>query len=461
MTAGAPRPGAPRPGAPGAGAGDPHAGFPGFPGFPGAGDPPRGLPVPGVSLPAAAGRGAPDDERFARAVLGRLAEPGRLDLWQLVHEVGAVEALQRVRAGAVPARLRDLVAPRLAASDVAVETAAGLDRCARLGGRLVVPGDDEWPEQALHALVLLAARRVQDRAIGQVWDVAPPLALWARGPRPVVEAVARSVAVVGARAATGYGAYVAAELGYGLADRGWAVVSGGAYGIDAAAHRGALAAEGCTVAVLACGVDTAYPVGNTNLFEEITEKGLLLSEWPPGTSPRRQRFLVRNRVIAALSAGTVVVEAAARSGALATARRAHDLGRALMAVPGPITSALSVGAHQIVRERDARLVTSAAEVVEEVGLLGADLAARPQVPESWRDALGREADTVLDVLGRRSMTVEEVAAEAGIAVADARRILPALVDCALAARAGEGYRAASEAVGAQPREERTVLPPVR
>jgi DNA processing protein len=403
----------------------------------------------------------PDEERFARAVLGRLAEPGRLDLWLLVHEVGAVEALQRIRAGAVASRLLDVLAPRLAAVDAAGETARALDRCARLGGRLVVPGDAEWPEQALHGLVLLAARRVRDPDTRQDADVAPPLALWVRGGRQLDQALARSVAVVGARAATGYGAHVAAELGYGLADRGWAVVSGGAYGIDAAAHGGALAAEGCTVAVLACGVDTVYPVGNTGLFEGIVERGLLLSEWPPGTSPRRHRFLVRNRVIAALSAGTVVVEAAARSGALATARRAHDLGRALMAVPGPITSAMSVGAHQIVRERDARLVTSAAEVVEEVGLLGADLAARPQVPGSWRDALGQESDAVLDVLTSRSMSVEEVAAEAGISVPDAARILPALLDCGLAARAADRYRAAAGALAAQPREERTVVPPVR
>jgi DNA processing protein len=394
-------------------------------------------------------------------VLGRVAEPGRFDLWLLVHEVGAAETLQRLRDGDVSPRLRDVVAPRLAGEDVAAETATALDRCARLGGRLIVPGDEEWPERQLHALVLLAARRVRERGPHHDCDVAPPLALWLRGPRQLSEVAARAVSVVGARAATAYGAHVAAELGYGLADRGWAVVSGGAYGVDAAAHGGALAAEGCTVAVLACGVDTAYPVGHTGLFEKISATGLLVTEWPPGTSPRRQRFLVRNRVIAALSAGTVVVEAAARSGALATARRAHDLGRALMAVPGPVTSAMSVGVHQLVREREARLVTSAAEVVEEVGLLGTDLAARPQVPSSWRDALGRETDAVLDALGRRSMGTAEVAAAAGIGLADAERILPALVDCGLAARTGNGYRAVGEGGAPGPREERTVLPSVR
>lgn len=400
----------------------------------------------------------PDGERLARAVLGRLTEPGRLDLWLLVHEVGAVEAVHRLREGPAPAPLREQVAPRLDAADVAAEATESLRQCRRLGGRFVVPGDAEWPEAALHSLVLLAARRAGDDGPRRGCDVAPPLGLWVRGPHSLTEATATSVAVVGARAATGYGAHVAAELGYGLADRGWAVVSGGAYGIDAAAHRGALAAEGVTVVVLACGVDTAYPVGHTNLFEKIADEGLLVSEWCPGSSPRRQRFLVRNRVIAALTVGTVVVEAAARSGALATARRAHDLGRVLMAVPGPVTSAMSVGAHQMVRERDARLVTCASEVVEEVGRIGTDLAARPQAPPTVRDALGREADAVLDVLDRRGRSVTEIAVDAGVSVPVTERILQALADAGLVTRSGEGYRIGDDASGTG---TRAVLPPVR
>jgi DNA processing protein len=413
--------------------------------------------------------GVTAEERLARAVLGHLAEPGRLDLWLLVHDVGPVEALERIRAAAVAAGLRDVVGPRLAAADVSARAAEALEECARLGGRLVVPGDDEWPAASLHGLTLLAVRRARDPGASPGAHLAPPLGLWVRGPRRLAETTARSVAVVGARAATGYGGHVAAELAYGLADRGWGVVSGGAYGIDAAAHRGALAAgggaaadagiadEGGTVAVLACGVDTAYPVGHAALFERIAERGLLVSEWPPGASPRRHRFLVRNRVIAALTAGTVVVEAAARSGALATARRAHDLGRVLMAVPGPVTSAMSVGAHQLVRECDARLVTSAAEVVEEVGALGVDLAARPQVPDTWRDLLGPVAGAVLDVLSRRPLSVEEVAAEAGVTVEDAAALLPALMRCGAAERVGRRYGAVRRAVW----EQRTVLPPVR
>lgn len=402
-----------------------------------------------------------DEERLARVALGLLAEPGSLDLWLLVHEVGPVEALQRLRDGAVVPALAEVVGPRLAGGDVTAGVDTALAQCARLGGRFLVPGDEEWPQLPLHGLLLLAARRARDNAARHDRDVVPPLGLWVRGPLGLAEVTARSVAIVGARAATGYGTHVAAELGYGLADREWSVVSGGAYGIDAAAHGGALAAEGRTVAVLACGVDTAYPVGHTNLFERIAERGLLVSEWPPGSSPRRHRFLVRNRVIAALTAGTIVVEAAARSGALATARRAHDLGRVLMGVPGPVTSAMSVGVHQLIREREARVVTSAAEVVEEVGRIGADLAARPLAPRSWRDALGHEAQAVVDALARRPRTVAELAADAGVTIAAAERVLPGLVDCGLAAEDGGRYRAVDNAETKDGRVRRTVVPSVR
>jgi DNA processing protein len=402
-----------------------------------------------------------EEERLARAALGLVAEPGSLDLWLLVHEVGPVEALQRLRDGAVAAALAELVAPRLAGADVTAGAEAALTRCARLGGRFLVPGDAEWPQLTLHGLLLLAARRARDKAPRHDRDVAPPLGLWARGPLGLADSTARSVSVVGARAATGYGAHVAAELGYGLADRDWTVVSGGAYGIDAAAHRGALAADGRTVAVLACGVDTAYPVGHANLFEHLADRGLLVSEWPPGASPRRERFLVRNRVIAALTAGTVVVEAAVRSGALATARRAHDLGRVLMGVPGPVTSPMSVGVHQLVRQREARVVTSAAEVVEEVGLIGVDLAARPLAPTSWWDALGHEARAVVDVLTRHPRPVAELAADAGITVAGAERVLPELAECGLAAAQGGGYRTGDRSGPEESVVRRTVVPPVR
>ena len=212
--------------------------------------------------------------------------------------------------------------------------------------RLICPGDAEWPE-----------------ALDQLGQ-ARPYALWLRGNADLRFACSRSVSMVGSRAATGYGAHVAGEIAADLGERGWAVVSGGAYGIDAAAHRGALAAEAVTIAVLACGVDYPYPAGHANLFAAIAAQGLLMSEWPPGRRPGRVRFLIRNRVIAALGCGTVIVEAGERSGALNTARHAADLGKPLMAVPGPVTSAQSAGCHRIIRDWGASCVTRAADIIE-------------------------------------------------------------------------------------------------
>ncbi len=182
------------------------------------------------------------------------------------------------------------------------------------------------------------------------------------------------MSIVGSRAATGYGAHVASEIAADLAEQGWAVVSGGAYGIDAAAHRGALAARGVTIAILACGLDQPYPAGHAALFTDVAGDGLVVSEWPPGRRPARVRFLIRNRTIAALTCGTVVVEAGERSGALNTAGHAAELGQPLMAVPGPVTSAQSAGCHRIIREWDATCVTCAADVIEMVSPLTAPVA---------------------------------------------------------------------------------------
>ena len=229
----------------------------------------------------------------------------------------------------------------------------------RLGIRLVCPRDPEWP--------------------GQLTDLGDdqPYALWLRGNADLRFSCLRSVAIVGSRAATAYGSYVAAEFAASVAARGLAVVSGGAFGVDAAAHRGALGADGVTVAVLACGVNTPYPAAHAELFDAIAAQGVLVSEWPPGRHVSRLRFLVRNRVIAALATGTLVVEAGQRSGAVNTARHARDLRRRLMAVPGPVTSDLSVGCHQVIRDWQGTLVTSAAEVIEHVSPVGESPAAEP------------------------------------------------------------------------------------
>ena len=391
---------------------------------------------------AAAGVGGAGLRR-ARAWLSRAVEPGTIDFWRYVEDVGPVDAVRRLRSGKAPERIRSLVGAR-AHEDA---TLADLARAERCGARLLVPEDDEWPALPLHALTLAVGEEPieptgqSDRTTAPV----PPLALWVRGTARLDELVDRSVAIVGSRASTAYGEHVAAELGHQLGERGWTVVSGGAFGIDAAAHRGALAAEAPTLAVLACGVDRPYPAAHGALFQRIAENGLLVSEWPPGCAPLRHRFLVRNRLIAALTRGTVVVEAAARSGAQATARRAQDLGRQVLVVPGPVTSAMSVGCHELLRDEDLRavLVSSAAQVVQAVGRIGDDLAPPVEGPSSPRDGLSDVALRVLDACPvRTGAPPERLAAVAGCDVLDVLRVLPALELADLVEWTGSGWRLA-------------------
>jgi DNA processing protein len=381
--------------------------------------------------------------RRARAWLSRVAEPGTIDFWRYVDDVGPVDAVRRIRRESAPERIRAIVGAR-AGQD---ESLADLARAERFGARLVIPEDDEWPAVPLHALTVATSREPTDHRAQPDRTLAPvpPVALWVRGPARLDELVDRSVAVVGSRASTAYGEHVAGEVGYQLGERGWTVVSGGAFGIDAAAHRGALAAEAPTLAVLACGVDRPYPAAHGALFSRIAETGLLVSEWPPGCAPLRHRFLVRNRLIAALTRGTVVVEAAARSGAQATAKRAHRLGRQVMVVPGPVTSAMSVGCHELLRDEEAgaTLVASAAHVIEAVGGFGVDLAGPPDKPTGPRDGLSDLAARVLDACPvRTGASPERLAAIAGCDVLEVLRVLPALELADLVEWTGSGWRLA-------------------
>jgi DNA processing protein len=383
-----------------------------------------------------------DEIRLARAALGYLIEPGNRELYGLVTEDGPVCTLRRLVTGDLPAgSLRGMAETRLGAGDPRQIAIGALTRARRLGARIVIPEDDEWPAQ-LHDLVRIS-RQDAERRVNR--DTLPPLCLWVRGRWPLAEAFDRSVAIVGARAATSYGNHVAAELGYGLAERGWTVASGGAFGIDAAAHRGALNSGGITVAILACGIDRPYPASHTSLFDRIAENGLLVSEWPPGAAPFRHRFLIRNRVIAAATRGTVMVEASARSGARQTLGRAQLLGRPAMVVPGPVTSAMSVGCHEILREhRGSRLVTGVAHVLEEVGRIGADLAPVARGPEYDRDSLDHVSAALLEASPlRRAAAVEEIAATAGVGLREAMRKLPLLVDLGFLAQRDGGYTLAA------------------
>lgn len=370
----------------------------------------------------------PTEERLARVLLTRMAEPGNERLGRLVDQEGALGALDAVRTGKAPpipdradlekrfpvwrARLAEADAERL------------LALCEERGGRLLCPGDPEWPSQ----LDDLGASR--------------PYALWVCGDQDLRFGCLRSVALVGSRAASPYGVHVAAEMAAELTDHGWTVVSGGAFGIDAAAHRGVLSAEGVTVAVLACGVDVPYPRAHESLFAEITRTGLLVSELPPGATPTRPRFLVRNRTIAALTRGTVVVEAARRSGAISTARHARDLGRAVMVVPGPVTSPMSAGCHTILREwSEATCVTDTADVLDRVGLIGDDLAPERRGPVLDRDRLSPDARDVLEALpARGGAGAARVAVTAGVDLDTALVCLGSLAAGGFVERCSRGWR---------------------
>ncbi|WP_137993099.1 DNA-processing protein DprA [Streptomyces vilmorinianum] len=349
----------------------------------------------------------PDAERFARAALTRIVEPGDEHAGRWLRHYGAVGFLQHLRdpaAAASPATgpfpgtgEKRIDGWRRRAADT--EPRRDLDAVDRLGGRFVAPGDTEWPRQ-----------------LDDLGD-ARPVGLWIRGPADLRSWALRSVAVVGARACTPYGAHMATTLASGLAERGWVVVSGAAFGIDGAAHRGALAAQGATAAVLACGVDIPYPRGHAGLIGRIAEQGLVIGELPPGSHPTPSRFILRNRVIAALTRGTVVVEAEYRSGSLVTARSAGRLGRHTMGVPGAVTSGLSAGVHELLRG-DATLVTDAAEVIELIGDMG-QLAPARRGPVLPRDLLAPDTARVLEALpAGRPTPVPEIADRAGTTTDD-------------------------------------------
>ena len=340
-------------------------------------------------------------ELSAWAYLSRVLEAPSSELAGLVKRVGPVEAADRIRRGEVG----DVLAERTTARRDMDCAAEDLELLSRRGGRLVTPDDDEWPGLAFASFT---GAPVRSKPQGQA-----PLALWVVGPLRLDEVAQRAVGIVGTRASTAYGEHVAADLSAGLAEHDVAIVSGGAYGIDGAAHRAALAVDGVTVAVLAGGVDVLYPAGHSALLHRIGANGLLVSEYPPGIRPARHRFLTRNRLVAALSGATVVVEAGIRSGASSTAAWARALGRVVCAVPGPITSSASIGCHALL-QAGAELVTRADEVREIIGRAG-ELADPQPHPAGALDALTDTERQVYEALpGRGTRTPDEIAVAAGL-----------------------------------------------
>ena len=384
------------------------------------------------------------DERDALIAWSAIAEPADVVAGALVDALGAGAALDwvisgRERLAHVAARVAEIAGPDLAraAARAHERWAARIDRTDEpherrtraVGGRVVTRQDPGWP------------RVMQD--LGQM----QPFALYVRGAEDLDALWGGSVAVVGSRSATSYGAYVAGDIAHGVAGAGRAVISGGAYGIDAAAHRAALANDSVTIAVMAGGVDRLYPVGNDDLLKRIASSGAVVSEVPPGFAPHRSRFLSRNRLIACTSA-TVVVEAAVRSGALSTARHAAELLRPVGAVPGPVTSASSAGCHSLVREGAAVLVTGADEVLE----LAAPLTEARGMPDldngeggqgHFRVNFGSPGERkMFDVLTRRDKAVAAAAAAAGLSLDEARAALGALEAAGLVERHHSGWRRA-------------------
>lgn len=370
-------------------------------------------------------------DALARVAWSVVAEPGDGVAGALIAQLGAGDAL---RVALTP---EAVAATGLGAKD---ETTAHTQRALREGrgrwmpradsraihnalrgaaevsAQLVLPGDPEWP---------LALDDLEEHA---------PVLLWVRGDTRHLSAE-HQVSIVGARAATSYGDHIAAELAGDLATTGTLVVSGGAYGIDGTAHRSALGAGGATVAFLAGGVDRAYPSGHQQLFGRITDAGAVISEVPCGTAPTKWRFLSRNRLIAALGAATVVVEAGWRSGSLNTAGHAAALGRPLGAVPGPVTSAASAGCHRLLREYDARCVTNAAEVRELFGVT-------PPLPKTEVRA-DPDQIRLLDALSTRTpRAAYDLAARAGLAAERVAALLGLLALENIVIRTEAGWRRA-------------------
>ena len=377
---------------------------------------------------------AANDDVVARMVWSSVVEPGDRIAGSLIDVYGPVDALMFAETTTHAARdiaqtcntltdcgnattddeLRDGLgrwSARLAAGNVVAQ----LEAAARVGAQVVIPGDDVWPS-----------------GVSELGNHAPH-ALWLRGNRSTLERARRSVAIVGARASTGYGEHVTMELVSGLVRKQFAIVSGAAYGIDGMAHRAALAEEGDTIAVLAGGIDRLYPSGHDALLQRIIATGAVVTEMPPGFSPTKWRFLQRNRLIAAMTQATVVVEAGWRSGSLNTAHHAIELGRPLGVVPGPVTSASSAGCHRLLREEPCTCVTTADEVAE---LIDGFDATQTSAVASLRASEQR----ALDALVQKSRSIDDLQIASGLSRAEIESALGVLSLHAIAEETPTGWR---------------------
>ena len=374
------------------------------------------------------------DDVVARMVWSSIVEPGDRVAGELIDVYGPVDALAFAEESGHA--VKDITGTRETLMDCGYATSeddlrdglarwtarlesgnivAQLEAAARVGAQVVTPGDDVWPS-----------------GLSELGNHAPH-ALWLRGNRSTLERASRAIAIVGARASTGYGEHVTMELVSGLVRKQFAIVSGAAYGIDGMAHRAALAEEGDTIAVLAGGIDRLYPSGHDALLQRIITTGAVVTEMPPGFSPTKWRFLQRNRLIAAMSQATVVVEAGWRSGSLNTAHHAIELGRPLGVVPGPVTSASSAGCHRLLREEPCTCVTSADEVAE---LVDGIEASRPGVAAS----VSANEQRALDALSTKPRAIDDLMIASGMSRAEVESTLGPLALRGLADETPAGWR---------------------
>ena len=357
------------------------------------------------------------NSRQALITLAHIVEPADPAIGMLVERVGPVDAVEAISTGRVRVRHATSLQARWRALDLDAE----LGRAQRAGIRIIERDSELWP--------------VQLDDLG----TARPYALWVRGsidPRTVLQ---HSTAVVGTRDPSSYGQHIARTWATGLVEHGYSIVSGGAFGIDAAAHRAVLDVAGHTVCVLACGVDVAYPSAHAPMFDRIARSGLVISEAPLGFGARRQRFLTRNRIIAALTSATIVVEAAHRSGTTSTAHAAARLARLVFAVPGPVTSMVSAGCHRLISQQVAMLASSLDDVLETMAPLGTTIAT--QTPHDPRDDLTTAQASVLDALPTRdAVSFDQVVTMAGLDINDTALALASLQRLGFVAAAADGWR---------------------
>jgi DNA processing protein len=375
---------------------------------------------------------------FATLAWSVICEPGDAFAGQLIGAFGPARALELEIERTSPKHYCELF------------TEVGVDplEVKKFGAfeKTILDARERWtPRMNLHS-VLMACERLS--SVGG-WFVAEgmngwpstlddldrhsPRGLWGIGDKSSLAELGLAIAFVGSRMATPYGESVCAELIQPLVERGYSIVSGGAYGIDAAAHRAALAAGGKTFAMMAGGIDRLYPSGNRELFKTIGANSALVSEMPPGAEPTKWRFLQRNRLIAALGQATVVVEANPRSGAVSTANRAREIGRPIGAVPGPINTPGSDGCHQLIRNCQAELITCAEDILEMIRGTST-IAVEPST------GLGPLETRVLDAIGYSGANLGFIQTAAGLTNSEAQIGLASLSLMGVIEQDSSGWR---------------------